>query len=162
VKVEDNQGRLILPDGQITASPVQSLREKYFAGAVGQITGTGSRVYSTEGRAHVTNAGWDAVDANGARDVRAERGRQSRVVLTPRRWRQVPGKRSFSGATVARKPGHRGELGISRKTIAQGRPDVSAEPVCSCAFLLAHIARETAGAARTRSSLPPLIFQMAG
>jgi len=30
---------------------------------------------------------------------------------------------SFLGATVARKPGHRGEREISRKTIAQGRPD---------------------------------------
>jgi hypothetical protein len=29
----------------------------------------------------------------------------------------------------------RGERGISRKTIAQGTPDASAEPVCSCAFL---------------------------
>jgi hypothetical protein len=36
-------------------------------------------------------------------------------------------------ATVARKPVHRGERAISRKTIAQGRPDASAEPVCSCA-----------------------------
>jgi hypothetical protein len=30
---------------------------------------------------------------------------------------------SFLGATVARKPGHRGEREISRKTIAQGMPD---------------------------------------
>ena len=29
----------------------------------------------------------------------------------------------FSGATVTKKPGHRGEPVISRKTIAQGRPD---------------------------------------
>src|SRR6202012_4381094 len=29
----------------------------------------------------------------------------------------------FREATVARKPGHRGEHEISRKTIAQGRPD---------------------------------------
>jgi predicted metal-dependent hydrolase len=29
----------------------------------------------------------------------------------------------FRGMTVARKPGHRGERGISRKTIAQGMPD---------------------------------------
>jgi hypothetical protein len=28
-----------------------------------------------------------------------------------------------SGATVARKPGHRGEHEVSRKTIAQGRPE---------------------------------------
>ena len=38
-------------------------------------------------------------------------------------------------AMVAKEPGHQGERAISRKTIAQGRPDVSAEPVCSCAFL---------------------------
>jgi hypothetical protein len=68
---------------------------------------------------------------------------------------------SFSGMTVARKPGHRGERVISRKTIAQGRPDASAEPVCSCAFLFAHFAHETAGAARTRSSLRPLISESA-
>src|SRR3978361_316802 len=64
-------------------------------------------------------------------------------------------------AKVANKPGHLGERVISRKTIAQGRPDVSAEPVCSCAFLFAHFARETAGAARTRSSLRPLISMRA-
>src|SRR5260221_12334727 len=61
-------------------------------------------------------------------------------------------------ATVARKPVHRGEREVSRKTIAQGRPDASAEPVCSCACSCAHIAHETAGAARTRSSLRPLFF----
>ena len=33
-----------------------------------------------------------------------------------------------------KKAGHRGEHVISRKTIAQGRPDASAEPVCSCAL----------------------------
>jgi hypothetical protein len=38
----------------------------------------------------------------------------------------------------------------------EGR-SVSAEPVCSCAFLLMHIAHETAGAARTRSSPRPLL-----
>src|SRR5205823_6621192 len=43
-----------------------------------------------------------------------------------------------------------------RKAIAQGRPECSRCPVCSCAFLFAQIARETAGAASTRSSLRPL------
>jgi hypothetical protein len=62
-------------------------------------------------------------------------------------------------ATVARKPVHRGEREVSRKTIAQGRPDASAEPVCSCAFFFVHFAHETAGAARTRSSLRPLISE---
>ena len=48
-------------------------------------------------------------------------------------------------------------LSLSGKTTAQGRPDASAEPVCSCAHSYAHIARETAGAARTRLSLRPLL-----
>jgi len=37
----------------------------------------------------------------------------------------------------------------------------SAEPVCSCACFCAQIAHETAGAARTRSSLRPLYFERA-
>src|SRR6266576_7345245 len=50
----------------------------------------------------------------------------------------------------------REEHEVSRKAIAQGRPECSSCPVCSCAFLFAQIARETAGAASTRSSLRPL------
>src|ERR1700682_4375463 len=38
-------------------------------------------------------------------------------------------------------------------------PDASAEPVCSCAHFLVHLAHETAGAARTRHSLHPPIFE---
>jgi hypothetical protein len=47
---------------------------------------------------------------------------------------------------------------ISVNTIAQGRPDVSVEPVVSnsCAFFTAH---EAAGAASARSSLRPLLFE---
>src|SRR5215207_9436322 len=56
---------------------------------------------------------------------------------------------------VARKPFTR-EHEVSRKAIAQGRPECSRCPVCSCALLFAQIARETAGAASTRSSLRPL------
>src|SRR3954469_17074316 len=52
----------------------------------------------------------------------------------------------------------RGEHEVSRKAIAQGRPECSSCPVCSCAVLLAQIARETAGAASTRSSLRLLFF----
>ena len=36
-------------------------------------------------------------------------------------------------ATVANKPDHRGERGISRKPLCRGCPGASAEPVCSCA-----------------------------
>src|SRR6478672_9482558 len=56
---------------------------------------------------------------------------------------------------------HRGEHEVSRKAIAQGRPECSRCPVCSCAVLFAQIARETAGAASTRSSLRPLISMRA-
>src|SRR6266404_1469325 len=51
----------------------------------------------------------------------------------------------------------REEHEVSRKAIAQGRPECSRCPVCSCALLFAQIARETAGAASTRSSLRPLL-----
>src|SRR4029450_13930546 len=51
----------------------------------------------------------------------------------------------------------REEHEVSRKAIARGRPECSRCPVCSCALLFAQIARETAGAASTRSSLRPLI-----
>jgi hypothetical protein len=57
-------------------------------------------------------------------DERCYCGRRSRVVLTPRRWCQARG--ILSRATEARKPGLRGEPEVSRKTIAQGMPFVSA------------------------------------
>src|SRR5207237_6289341 len=56
-----------------------------------------------------------------------------------------------------KKADHRGEHAISRKAIAQGMSDALRCPVCSCAHFLVHIARETAGAARIRHSLRPLI-----
>src|SRR6476646_4756793 len=55
----------------------------------------------------------------------------------------------------------RGEHEVSRKAIAQGRPECSSCPVCSCATCYAQTARETAGAASTRSSLRPLISRRA-
>src|SRR5258705_2380384 len=42
---------------------------------------------------NVINAGRDAVDAGGAKDEGAVRVRPSRVVLTPRCWRQVCDKK---------------------------------------------------------------------
>ena len=40
-------------------------------------------------------------------------------------------------ATVATKPVHRGERGVSRKPLRREGRDASAEPVCSCAFFCA-------------------------
>ena len=90
------------------------------------------------------------------KDELRQRGRRSRVVLTPRRWRQVPEKQTFSGATVAKEPGRRGELGVSRKPLRGEMSDRLRCPVCSCAFF-ALVARETADAARIRHSPHPLL-----
>ena len=92
--------------------------------------------------------------------------RQNRVVPTPVAGAKLsvaisiqPDRSAIKpAATVTRRIRRRGEHGISRKAITQGMPDASAEPVCSCAHLLS-IAHETAGAARTRHSLRPPIFE---
>src|SRR5438552_6346364 len=63
---------------------------------------------------------------------------------------------SNSQVTVAKKPAHRGERDISRKTIAQGMSECFRCPVCSCAPTVQFLAHETAGAACTRHSLRPL------
>src|SRR4029077_8019162 len=46
-----------------------------------------ARLTRQEGRAHVTNARWDAVDAMVRLTKRTYHGRRSRVVLAPRCWR---------------------------------------------------------------------------
>ena len=51
----------------------------------------------------------------------------------------------------------RGEREVSRKAIAQGMSDCLRCPVCSCAIFVLPFARETAGAARIRHSLLPLL-----
>ena len=55
---------------------------------------------------NVIDVGRDAVDAGGAQDGSATCGRRSRVVLTPRRWRQI-GEGNFTndGDNKARSPG---------------------------------------------------------
>jgi hypothetical protein len=59
--------------------------------------------------------------------------------------------------TVTKKPDHRGEHEVSRKTIARGMPGRSGVTVVtnSCAF---YFAREAAGASGARHSLRPLNF----
>jgi len=59
-------------------------------------------------------------------------------------------------ATVAKVQSSPRRARISPKTTAQGKPDASASPVCSCAAYLYPFAHETAGAACTRLSLRPL------
>src|SRR6266576_4874807 len=68
---------------------------------------------------------------------------------------------SLSRATVATKPGHRGEHEVSRNPSRRESRIASAGPVCSCAHFFVHIAHETAGAARIRLSLRPLLRRRA-
>ena len=83
--------------------------------------------------------------------------RQNRVVLAPVAGVKLSEKRKLNRWRRSQpRTRLRGERGISRKAIAQGRPGVLRCPVCSCAFCFVQTARETAGAARTRSSLRPL------
>jgi hypothetical protein len=60
-------------------------------------------------------------------------------------------------ATVANKPGHRGERDISRKTIARGMPGDSGVTVVTTLVCYLHTAHEAAGASGARHSLRPLI-----
>jgi hypothetical protein len=102
--------------------------------------------------------GWDAVDAFVSARVSVRRMnksvRRSRVVLTPRCWRQVGSK--YAAGDGDNKPAHRGEREVSRKAIAQGMSECFRCPVCSCAPIAQLLAHETAGAACTRHSLRPL------
>jgi hypothetical protein len=89
---------------------VQSYGEKYSASHPPQIKGSLALSRPTEGRlAIVMNAGRDAVDARALPDERHSSGRQSRVVLAPRRWCQVRGTQ-VPWATVANKPGTPGRV----------------------------------------------------
>jgi hypothetical protein len=77
-------------------------------------------------------------------------------------WRPDAGAKSammlrITLVTGARKPGPRGERERSRNTIAQGRPDVLAEPVVTAACYFC--CRRAMGAACTRPSLRPLYFE---
>ena len=83
--------------------------------------------------------------------------RQNRVVLAPVAGVKLSEKRKRERQRRSQpRTRLRGDHGISRKAIAQGRPGVLRCPVCSCAAFLVQTAHGTAGAARTRSSLRPL------
>jgi hypothetical protein len=110
----------------------------------------------TEGRAHVTNAGRDAVDADGAFDER-------RVMRTAKSCGPdaptLASSRRRQPTTVANKPGHRGEHEVTVKTIARGMPGGSGVTVVTMLVCSFYFAREAAGASSARHSLRPLISQ---
>jgi hypothetical protein len=101
-------------------------------------------------------------------DERCCSGRRSRVVLTPRRWRQVCGGRvgptgfrqaisAGDGGKRARSP--RRARSKPLKPLRAGMPGDSGVLVYSCAFLPIQSAHETAGAAGTRRSPRPLFYR---
>ena len=66
-------------------------------------------------------------------------------------------EQAIRGRRRQQSPILRGEREVSRKAIAQGMSDCLRCPVCSCAIFVLPFARETAGAARIRHSLLPLL-----
>jgi hypothetical protein len=135
---------------------VQSPFQKYWRFSPKQITSLVAPSRPNEGRlAIVTNAGRDAVDAVGAFDEWRRRGRRSRVVLTPRRWRQVCGRNSAcDGDKKARSPGRARRKPL--KPLRAGMPGCSGELVVTTSCAHFHFARETAGALGARHSPRPL------
>jgi hypothetical protein len=117
---------------------VQFFCEKYSAFLVGQIISTSSpHPASTRGtfRDRHGRRARDAVDAGGAFDEWRGRGRRSRVVLTPRRWRQAGDNacalrlRWWQTSPVTKESAKE-----TVKTIAQGRPGYSGEPVVTYSY----------------------------
>src|SRR6202048_5310515 len=82
-------------------------------------------------------------------------GRRSRVVLTPRRWRQVLREDAQDdGDKKARSPGRaRNKL---LKPLRAGMPGYSGGPVVTTLVCFIYFAREAAGALGTRHSPRPL------
>ena len=157
--------RQISPTGKsllIFRNRVKPRNQKYSAFAVGQISARTFAVLPTEGRAHVTNAERDAVDAAAS----GERMRAGRMILM--RTAKSCGSdapmlasslANFRGTTVSNKPGHRGEREVSRKTIARGMPGRSGVTVVTMLVCLFYFACEAAGASSARHSLRPLISE---
>jgi hypothetical protein len=146
-----------LPDVLIIRISVKSHHEKDSACAVGQITGSSSRVPPAKGRyAIVTSVG------RGMRwtlwlhpTSEAHGGRQRRVVLISRRWDQALLRR-FARRRGLSSPAPRGERVMSRNTVAQGMPECSAY-LWFRTRVLFYLAHEAAGATSIRHSLHPRI-----
>ena len=107
------------PDGQITWAiyrplcPAPFEKIFWFSEHANQLINPAIPSHS-EGRfAIVTNAGWDAVDADGAFDER--RGKRTAKSCGPDASTLASSLRKYPQATVTKKPDRRGEYDISRK-----------------------------------------------
>ena len=75
------------------------------------------------------------MDADGADNERRRGGRRSRVVLTPRRWRQVLEKQASWGRWWQQSPVTKESAEEPVKTIAQGNAGCPGEPVVTTRVL---------------------------
>jgi hypothetical protein len=144
-------------DGLCRHLPVQPSLQKYFGSLLRQITSSSSPSRpNTKGRfAIVTNVGLGMRWTRAAPKTRALIcGRRSRVVLTPRRWRQV-GERHFTGdgGNKARSPGR-----ARNKRLKPSRAGMPGDPGATVVTNARayYSTRAAAGATGTRHSpLPP-------
>jgi hypothetical protein len=142
---------------QITESHVQPASQKYSGSLLTQITSSSSPSRPNTTGAfrdrHERRAG-DAVDAVAPRTNGAFRGRRSRVVLTPRRRRQV-GERDFTcdGDKKARSPGR-----ARNKLLKPSRAGMPGDPGATVVTNARayYSTRAAAGATGTRHSPRPL------
>jgi hypothetical protein len=132
--------------------PVQPHLQKYFRFHLTQISSLSRAVLSPRGAARDRHGRGTGCGGRGGLQTNAlARGRRSRVVLTPRRWRQVwRSDPRDDGGKRARSPGRARSKPL--KPLRAGMPgDPGATVVTnSCAFYTAH---EAAGATGTRPSL---------
>jgi hypothetical protein len=90
------------------------------------------------------------------------RGRRSRVVLTPRRWRQVgDDARASCRRWWQKSPAHQEEHEGNRKTIAQGMPALAVRTCGDYARVLFSFAHEAAGASDA-PGIPCALFKREG
>src|ERR1700756_2640447 len=86
-------------------------------------------------------------------------GRRNRVVLAPRRWREVGDDACASlPSTVTKKPDRRRERGVSRKPFVQETPDDLALPVVTLLVCFFHSHTRLRVWLNTRRFLRPLFF----
>src|SRR3954452_3121289 len=125
-----------LPDRRSGETPVQLRLQKNISSLFSQIKSITRAVSSHQGAlAIVTDAGRDAMDADVLLTNSMGCGRRSRVVLTPRRWRQASGKYpAGDGDNKARSPGRSRRKPL--KPLRAGMPGYSGEPRGDYAHML--------------------------
>ena len=156
------------PSSRHPASSKRGVRVVTIRGVRGAVDAIASRARGIAGRSRAWSCGCERL-------IRAGRAALLRTAKAcgsgTRGWCQAGGgfrkpnrvrKTVNPAATEAKGIRLRGERAISRQTIAQGRPDALRWTCMLVCALPCAIAHETAGAARTRSSLRPCLGESFG